>query len=86
MGNARARAHHLNVAGLCAALVAKAVLMGDGAFAHEGDDLDVPVRVQGKTGMGAMLSSFHTLSTPMGACSGLPTPAKAKWWRATSQP
>jgi hypothetical protein len=86
VADAGARTHHLNVARFRAALVAKAVLVGDRAFAHEGDDLDVLVWMKGKPLCGAMLSSFHTFKAPMGACSGLPTPAKAKWWRARSQP
>ena len=44
-------AHHLHVAGLGAALVAEAVLVGDRALAHVGDDLHVGVRVRRKAGV-----------------------------------
>src|SRR5690606_24890768 len=45
VAHAAARAHHLHVAGFRAALVAQAVLVGDGAFAHVGDDFHVRVRM-----------------------------------------
>ena len=49
--DARARAHHLHVTGLGAALVAERVLMGDRTFAHIGDDFDVGVGMRGKAGV-----------------------------------
>src|SRR5262249_38404792 len=49
--DAAARAHHLHVAGLRASLVAEAVLMGDGAVGHIGDDLHVGVGMRGKAGL-----------------------------------
>jgi hypothetical protein len=64
VGDAGARAHHLDVAGLGAALVAQIVLMGDRALADIGDDLHVAVRVRGKPVCGAMMSSFHTRRLP----------------------
>src|SRR5205085_7581991 len=44
MADAGAGTHHLDVAGLGAALVAEAVLMGDRTFSDVGDDLHVGVR------------------------------------------
>jgi hypothetical protein len=43
VADARAGAHHLDVASLGAALVAQAVLVGDGPLADIGDDLHVGV-------------------------------------------
>jgi hypothetical protein len=51
MANAGARAHHLYVAGLRAALIPEAVLMADGAFAHISDDLHIGVRMRRETGI-----------------------------------
>ena len=51
MGDAGACAHHLHIAGRRAAFVAQVVLVGDGAFAHIGDDLHVRMRVRRKTGL-----------------------------------
>ena len=51
MADAAARAHHLHVARFSAALVAKAVLMGDGAFAHVSDDLHVGMGMGRKAGV-----------------------------------
>src|SRR5690606_8576103 len=44
-------AHHLHVSGQGAAVIAEAVLVGDGAAAHVGDDFHVLVRVRGKAGL-----------------------------------
>src|SRR3984885_1431288 len=49
--NARSGAHHLNVAGFGAALVAETVLMRDRAFPHIGDDFHVGVGMSGKAGV-----------------------------------
>jgi hypothetical protein len=51
MTHAGPGAHHLHVAGFGAALVAKAVLMGDCAFANIGDDFHVGVGMGGKAGI-----------------------------------
>jgi hypothetical protein len=53
--NAGAGAHDLNIAGDGAALVAQAVLMGDGPVADIGDDLHVRVRVRREAGPGGDL-------------------------------
>ncbi|MNT19068.1 hypothetical protein D3C72_1543050 [compost metagenome] len=55
MGDAGARAHHLHVAGLGAALVAQVVLVGDGPLADVGDDFHVLVRVRREAGLGGDL-------------------------------
>src|SRR5206468_3529632 len=44
--------HHLDVARFGAALVAKAVLVRDRAFADIGDDLHVRMRMRRETGLG----------------------------------
>jgi hypothetical protein len=64
VADAGARAHHLDVARLGAALVAQVVLVGDRAFADIGDDLHVGVRVRREAGAGAISSSFQTRSAP----------------------
>src|SRR5690606_34759891 len=46
VGDAGTGAHHLHVTGFGTALVAQAVLVGDRAFTHIGDDLHVAVRVR----------------------------------------
>ena len=51
VADAGAGAHHLHVARLGAALVAKDVLMGDRAFADIGDDFHVGVGMGGKAGV-----------------------------------
>jgi hypothetical protein len=51
MTDAASRAHHLHVAGLSPALVAKRVLVRDRAFADIGDDFHVGVRMGGKAGI-----------------------------------
>ena len=55
MDDAGTGAHHLHVAGLGAALVAQAVLVGDRAFADIGDDLHVTVRVRREAAAGGDL-------------------------------
>ena len=55
MDDAGTGAHHLHVAGLGAALVAQAVLVGDRAFADIGDDLHVTVRVRRESAAGGDL-------------------------------
>ena len=51
MADAGAGAHHLDVAGLGAALVAEAVLMGDRALSDIGDDLHIGMRMRRKPGL-----------------------------------
>ena len=51
MADAAAGAHHLHVTRLGAALVAEAVLMGDRALPHIGDDLHIFMRVRRKPGL-----------------------------------
>lgn len=55
MDDAGTGAHHLHVAGLGAALVAQAVLVGDRAFADIGNDLHVAVRVRREAAAGGDL-------------------------------
>ena len=52
MADARAGAHHLDIAGLRAALVAETVLVADGTKTYVGDDLHVAVRMQRETAVG----------------------------------
>src|SRR3546814_4420273 len=59
VADAAARAHHLHVARLRAALVAQAVLTGDRAGADIGDDLHVRVRVRRKAGAGTEIGRAH---------------------------
>ena len=49
MRDAGTSAHHLDIARCRAAFIAKAVAMRDRAFAYEGDDLHVVVRVRRKS-------------------------------------
>ncbi|MGY4598747.1 hypothetical protein ACVWXL_006493 [Bradyrhizobium sp. GM22.5] len=51
VADAAAGAHHLHVARFGAAFVAEAVLMGDRALAHIGDDFHVGVGMGGKAGV-----------------------------------
>jgi hypothetical protein len=51
VADARSGAHHLHITGFGAAFVAKAVLVGDGAFADVGDDLHVRMRMGRKAGV-----------------------------------
>jgi hypothetical protein len=51
VADAGPRAHHLHVAGFGASLVAERVLMGDGTFAHIGDDLHVGMGMRRKAGV-----------------------------------
>ncbi len=61
MADARARAHHLDVAGLGAALVAQTVLVRDRTLADIGDDLHVlACGCGGNPALGAISSSFQT--------------------------
>lgn len=53
MAHAGSGAHHLNVAGTGAALVAHRILVRDRARADIGDDLHVLVRMRRETGIGA---------------------------------
>jgi len=64
MTHAGAGTHHLYVAGVGAALVAEAVLMGDGTLADIGDDFHVGMGMGGKAVFGAISSSFHTRKDP----------------------
>src|SRR5690606_26181766 len=52
VSDACASRHDLNVTGFGAALIAKAVLMGDRAFADIGDDFHVGMGVRRETGTG----------------------------------
>src|SRR5690554_2616517 len=74
-------AHHLYVPGQGVTVIAEAVLMGDGAAAHVGDDFHVLVRVRGKPDCGAMISSFHTRRRPQCMRVGSWYWAKEKWCR-----
>jgi hypothetical protein len=64
MAHAGAGAHHLDVAGLGAALIAERVLVRDRALADIGDDLHVGVRVRREAGRAAISSSFQTRIAP----------------------
>lgn len=49
MADTGTRTHHLHVARFRASFVAQAVLVGDGAFAHVGNDFPVFMRMRRKT-------------------------------------
>ena len=78
MHHAGAGAHHLNIACLCAALIAHIVAMGNRSFADIGDDFHVLMAVHRKSGFGFDLVIIPYPDRAKAHAGGVPIFAEGK--------